>query len=278
MRSEAMATAGGDRLTGPFRSLWRHRELYRRVLLRDIQATYRGSVLGLAWIVLIPLFLVTIYTFVFGAVLHSTWVGATRSPFEVPLIFFTGLTVFSFFMEVISRATNHIRDNRTYVTKIIFPVDILCWVLVGTALFKLCVNLFLLLVFLVFVTGQLPLGVFLLPILIVPFVLLTLGMAWILAAVGAFVRDLSHVLQALAPIIMFISPVFYSVQQVPEGFQAAYFLNPLTFMLESTRNLLFFDTVFSARDFVIYMAASLIVFVVGYSFFQKLRPGFSDVI
>lgn len=278
MRSEAMATAGGDRLTGPFRSLWHHRELYRRVLLRDIQAAFRGSVLGLAWIVLIPLFLVTIYTFVFGAVLHSTWAGATRSPFEVPLIFFTGLAVFSFFMEVISRATNHIRENRTYVTKIIFPVDILCWVLVGTALFKLCVNLFLLLVFLVFVTGQLPMGVILLPVLIVPFVLLTLGLAWILAAVGAFVRDLSHVLQALAPIIMFISPVFYSVQQVPEAFQAAYFLNPLTFMLESARNLLFFDAVFSARGFVIYLAASLVVFVAGYSFFQKLRPGFSDVI
>jgi lipopolysaccharide transport system permease protein len=278
MRSEAIAAAGGGRLTEPFRSLWRHRELYRRVLLRDIQAAFRGSVLGLAWIVLIPLFLVTIYTFVFGAVLHSTWVGATRSSFEVPLIFFMGLTVFSFFMEVISRATNHIRDNKTYVTKIIFPVDILCWVLVGTALFKFCVNLALLLLFLAVFTGRLPMGVFLLPALIVPFVLLTLGIAWMLAAVGAFVRDLSHVLQALGPIIMFISPVFYSVQQVPEAFQTAYFLNPLTFTLESMRNLLFFDTVFSVQSYAIYLAASVVVFTTGYRFFQKLRPGFSDVI
>jgi lipopolysaccharide transport system permease protein len=181
-------------------------------------------------------------------------------------------------MEVISRATNHIRDNKTYVTKIIFPVDILCWVLVGTALFKFCVNLVLLLLFLVFVTGELPLGVLLLPALIVPFVLVTLGLAWVLAAMGAFVRDLSHVLQALGPIIMFISPVFYSVQQVPEAFQAAYFFNPLTFMLETMRNLLFFDQIFSVRSYAIYLAASIVVFTTGYRFFQKLRPGFADVI
>nr|CAD6601847.1 ABC transporter permease [arsenite-oxidising bacterium NT-25] len=262
----------------PFRSIWHNRELYRRVLLRDIQSSFRGSALGLAWIVVIPLVLVAIYTFVFGVVLNSTWIAATGSPFEVPLIFFTGLTVFGFFMEIIGRAPNYIRDNRIYVTKIIFPLDILGWVLVGTAFFKLCVNLLLLLGFLVFVTGRIPSGMLLLPFLLVPFVLLTLGIAWILAAIGAFVRDLSHVLQALGPIIMFLSPVFYSVQQVPEMFQTPYFLNPLTYVLESLRNLLFFGQAFSIHSYIIYCGAAAVVFLAGFSFFQKLRPGFADVI
>ncbi|MDP3898680.1 MAG: ABC transporter permease [Mesorhizobium sp.] len=262
----------------PFLSLWRHRELFRRVLVRDIQSSFRGSVLGLAWIVVIPLTLVAIYSFVFGSILNSSWAIQPRSPYEVPLIYFSGLMVFGFFMETITRSTTHIRDQKTYVTKIIFPVDILCWVLVGTALFKFFVNLVLLLTFITLLTGAFPVKALLLPLLMVPFVLLTVGLAWILAGVGAFIRDLSHALQALGPVIMFISPVFYAAAQVPEAARPFYFINPLTFMLESVRGLLFFDQAFSLQGYLAYSAAALVVFSFGYAFFQRLRPGFADVV
>ena len=265
-------------LLDPFRSIWRHREIFRRVLARDIQSSFRGSVLGLSWVLLVPLVLVAIYTFVFGVVLKSTWAVTPRSRYEVPLIFFTGLIVFGFFMEVITRAPNFIRENKTYVTKIIFPVDILCWVLVGTALFKLCVNLALLLVFILIVTGGLPVRALLVPVLMLPFIFFTTGLGWMLAAIGAFIRDLSHALQALGPIIMFISPIFYSVLQVPEAYRGPFFLNPLTFMLESMRGILFFEQSFSASGYLIYLAASLVVFMGGHAFFQRLRPGFADVV
>jgi lipopolysaccharide transport system permease protein len=262
----------------PFWSLWRNRELYQRVLVRDIQTAFRGSVLGLAWVVLIPLVLVAVYTFVFGAVLKSTWASEVRSPHEVPLLFFGSLTVFAFFMEVVSRAPNFIRENKTYVTKVIFPLDILCWVLVGTALLKLFVNLALLSLFLLIFTGGLPVRVLLVPFLLVPFVLLTMGIAWLLAAAGAYVRDLAHAVTAVAPVLVFITPVFYSVQQVPEGFRGAYFLNPLTFILERMRDLLFFDRAFSIEGYAIYCAVALAVFMLGFAFFQRLRAGFSDVV
>jgi len=262
----------------PFVSLWHNRQLFRRVLVRDIQSAFRGSVLGIAWIVVIPLALVAVYSFVFGRVLNSTWAIQPRTPYEVPLIFFTGLTVFGFFMEVVIRATTHIREQKTYVTKIIFPVDILCWVLVGTALFKFMVNLVLLLTFITLLTGGFPVKVLLLPVLMLPFILLTVGLAWILAGIGAFIRDLSHALQALGPIIMFISPVFYAVAQIPEAARPFYFINPLTFVLESARGLLFFDQVFSWQGYAIYSAIAVAIFVAGYAFFQRLRPGFADVV
>lgn len=275
---ETGRSAGSGTLIAPFLSLWRHRELYRRVLVRDIQASFRGSALGTAWVVLIPLVMVAVYTFVFGAVLKSSWSTSTSSPYQVPLIFFSGLMVFGFFMEVVMRAPNYIRDNKTYVTKIIFPIDILCWVLVGTALFKFCVNLTLLLLFLAIFGGGLSWETLLLPLLMLPFILLIVGAAWILAAIGAFIRDLSHALQALGPIIMFISPVFYSVAQVPEPFRPLYFLNPLTFMLESARDLLFFERVFSFQAYLVFAVAACSIFVLGYMFFQKVRPGFADVV
>lgn len=267
-----------DALWRPLASLWRNRQLYRRVLARDIQSTFRGSALGLAWIVVIPLVLVAIYTFVFGVVLSSTWSIPTSTPLEVPLIFFTGLTVFGFFMEVISRSPNFIRENNVYVKKILFPLDILPWVLVGTALFKFVINFALVLVLLAIVSGGLPARVLLVPVVLVPFVLMTIGISWILAAVGTFVRDLPHAIQALAPIIMFVSPIFYAVEQVPAPFSSLYYINPLTFVLESVRGLMFFGQTLPLAAFAAFTLAAIMVYGAGFAFFQRVRPGFADVV
>jgi lipopolysaccharide transport system permease protein len=271
-------SAGLQAFWRPLETLLRNGQLYRRVLVRDIQSTFRGSALGLAWVVLIPLVLVAIYTFVFGVVLPSTWSMGTHTRLEVPLLFFTGLTVFGFFMEVVARSPNFIRENDVYVKKIVFPLEILPWVLIGTALFKFAINFALLLVFLAVVTGGVPLKVLLMPLVLAPFLLMTAGLSWLLTAVGTYVRDLQHAIQALAPIIMFISPIFYSVQQVPEPFDTLYYANPLTFVLESVRGLLFFDTVPSATGLLVFAAASLLVYAAGYAFFQRARPGFADVV
>ena len=265
-------------LLEPLESLWRNRQLFRRVLNRDILSMARGSVLGLAWIVVIPLVLVAIYTFVFGVILPSTWSAETHSPLEVPLIFFTGLTVFGFFMEVFTRAPNVIRDNRVDVKKIVFPLSILAWMLAGTAMFKLLINFALLLVFLVLLTGGLPAKVLLVPVLLTPFVVMTVGLAWIVAAIGTYIRDLPHAIQALTPIVMFVSPIFYAIQQVPESVRGIYMLNPLTFVLEGVRSLLFFGAIFPLRGLALYSFAALLVYAAGYVVFQRLRPGFSDVV
>lgn len=265
-------------LQRPFHSFWANRHLYRRVLVRDIESSFRGSALGLAWIVLIPLVLVAIYTFVFGVVLSATFTLPTRRPFEVPLVYFTGLTIFAFFMEVISRSPNYVRENSIYVKKILFPLDILAWVLAGTALFKFLINFGLVLVLLLLITGGIPAKALLMPVLLLPFVAMTIGLSWALSALGTFVRDLPHAISALAPIIMFVSPIFYAVRQVPEPFAQFYYLNPLTFVLESARGLLFFDQTFSLTGYAIFCAVALAVFMAGYALFQRVRPGFADVI
>lgn len=265
-------------LSEPLLSLWRNRELYRRVLARDIQASFRGSVLGLAWIILIPLVLVGIYTFVFGVILKSSWALSPRSPIEVPLIYFASLMVFAFFMETVTRAANVVRDSATYVTKVIFPVDILAFVVTGTSFFKFCISFALLLVFLLLFTGTIPLLTLLVPLLVLPLVLMSVGVAWAFMAIGAYVRDLSFALQALAPVLLFVSPVFYSIEQVPAPYRILYTLNPMTFVLENLRGALFFDRGFPLVGYALYLGASLVVFALGYTVFQRLRAGFADVV
>lgn len=262
----------------PLHSLFSNRQLYWELLVRDILTNVRGSMLGLAWVLITPLVLVAIYTFVFGVVLKSTWIGQTESPLEVPLIYFLGLVTFSFFFEIITRSPEFIRSNKTYVTKIVFPVDILAWVVVGTSAMKLLASIALLAVFMVLVMGHLPVGLLLLPVIYLPLLFLCTGLAWILNAIGTYVRDLYQFLLAIAPVFMFVSPIFYSIEQVPSSARAVFWFNPLTFVLENARAVLFFDGRIDWTGYLSFWAGALLVFFAGYAFFQKARRGFADVI
>ncbi len=265
-------------LLAPFRSLWTHRHLFRLLLARDIEATFRGSLVGLGWIVVIPLSMVAIYTFVFGFVLKTAWAAPTSGPVDIPLIYFLGLTLFGFWIEVISRAPRLMRENATYVTKVIFPLDVLAFVVVGSALFKLAVNVALLFAFLAVVRGGIPASALLLPLVVAPLALLAVGVAWIFAALGAYFRDLNHAVQAAAPAIMFLSPVFYALAQVPKPLRPVFFANPLAFPLEAARGLVFFDALPTPGGLLAYWAAAGTLFLVGHSVFARLRPGFADVV
>jgi len=262
----------------PFLLLVQHRHLVWALLKRDLQSSIRGSILGLAWFVITPLVMVAIYTFVFGVILKSTWLTETGNPLEVPLIYFCGLTVFSFFMEVITRAPEYLRANRTYVTKIVFPIEILDLIIVGVALIKLVSSLLLLGIFLLLVTGAIPAYFLLIPLIIFPLIMFVSGLAWFITALGTYLRDVNQLLVALGPILMFISPIFYSIAQIPEGLRFIFWLNPLTFTLETLRGMLFFETAPDWGGYGLFCAASYLVMISGFSFFQRVRRGFADVI
>lgn len=259
-------------------SLWVRRELFLRVLGRDIQASFRGSALGLLWIVLIPLVMVAIYTFVFGIVLKSAWATPTASPLEVPLIFFSGLTISGFFLEIVNRAPNYIRGHASYVKKVIFPLDLLGWVLVGTAGVKLLISFVLLAAFLSLMEQRVAVEALFVPVILAPFAVLMLGLAWFLCALGVYFRDLGHLLSVVSPVIMFVSPVFYGLEQVPPALRGIYLLNPLTFVLESVRQTLFLAGAISWTGYAIYWACAILSFALGYRFFERARPGFADVV
>lgn len=267
-----------NRIFEPFADLFLHPRLFLVLLRRDLESTVRGSVLGIAWLIVTPLVLVAIYTFVFGIVLKSTWFDTTESQLDVPLIYFTGIILFAAFMEILTRAPDFLRNNATYVKKIVFPLALLDWVIVGAAAAKLVAGLGLLAIFLLFVKGAVPLGFFMIPLIVLPFLLLMTGLAWFFSAIGTYVRDINHLLLAVAPVLLFISPVFYDLSQVPADYHWVYRINPLTFVLENTRNQVFFDRPFEWRAYGYYWLAALIVFNLGFQFFKRAKRGFADVI
>jgi lipopolysaccharide transport system permease protein len=127
-------------------------------------------------------------------------------------------------------------------------------------------------------TGSIPWTVVLFPLLLVPLLLLTLGVAWVLASLGVFMRDVGQVVGLLTTVLLFLSPVFFPTSAVPESFRPWMQLNPLTFVIEQGRSVLIFGQAPSWAGWLAYTAAAGLFAWVGYAWFQKTRKGFADVL
>lgn len=250
------------------------------LIRRSIVGRYRGSVLGIVWSLLTPLFMLGIYTFVFGAIFKARWAGASESSSmsEFALILFAGLLIFQCFAEVINGAPGLILANQNYVKKIVFPLEVLVPVLLGSALFHAGVSLLILLIFEAVILGEIPWTALLLPLVIAPFCFMSLGFGWFLASIGTYVRDIGQLVGTLVTALLFLSPIFYSVSALPEWLQPWMLLNPIAFPVSASRDVLIFGKLPDFLALGIYTIAAVLVAFLGYIWFQKTRKGFADVL
>ncbi len=259
-------------------SIREHRGLLLALIKREVAGRYRGSMMGILWSFLLPLLMLAVYTFVFSVVFNARWNTGSDSKTEFALVLFAGLLVFNFFSECINRAPSLILANTNYVKKVVFPLEILPLVIVGAALFHGLIGWFVWLIFYVIFFGIPPLTVLLFPVVIFPFVLLTMGACWFLASLGVYLRDITQVVGVLTTILLFMSPIFYPVTALPERFQKLMLLNPLTTFIEHTRNVLLWGKMPGLLWFVIVLLIGALSAWVGFWWFQKTRKGFADVL
>ena len=267
-----------DNRTGPYGSAWHYRDLLSRLVRRDIEARFRGSVLGKVWVFLIPLAMLGLYTFVFGVVIQPRWQDSARSNVEIALTYFSGLILFDFVFECVSRAPGLMLEHVNYIKKVVFPVEILAWMVLFGSAFRLAIGSILLLAFYFFAAGLPPPSALFVPLILAPLALFAIGSVWFLSALGVYIRDIKQLIIVIAPIAMFLSPVFFPLSAVPEVFRAYFYLNPLTYPLESVRAALFVGHWTPTTGFTVYCASSLIFSWLGYLTFMRLRFGFADVL
>lgn len=261
-----------------FASLWRSRGLIQASAKREVLGRYRGSTLGLLWSFLNPLFMLTIYTFVFSVVFKARWNAGSDSKTEFALVLFAGLIVFNLFAECINRAPGLILANPNYVKKVVFPLEILPVVTLLSALFHGLISLGVWLwAYLVFF-GPPHATVLYLPLVILPLFFFIMGLSWALASLGVFLRDVSQLIGVMVTVLMFLSPIFYPATALPEDYRHLLYLNPLTPVIEQTRDVLFWG---KSPDFTmlgIYWVVSVLIAWLGFAWFQKTRKGFADVL
>ena len=263
---------------GMFRRVWKHRHLLSLLIERNVEASFRGSVLGKLWTALVPLLRLAVYTLVLGFILRVKWPGHGNTPLETALLYFVGLTFYDFFMEAISTAPSLMHDNVNYVKKVVFPLEILPCAMLGAALVRLGVTSTILLIFFLAIRGVPPLATLAVPLVVAPFALIVLGAVWFLSALGAYVRDLRQLMGVVALMMMYLSPIFFPLAMVPERARPFFYANPLAFMIESTRSALFAAEWPNWAGLALYSVIAILFAAAGYRWFLHVKPGFADVV
>lgn len=257
---------------------WRHRSLALQLARRDVHARYRQSILGLVWVVLTPLLMLGVYTLVFRHVMRVRWHGMDEGNLTFALRLYAGLAVFNFFAECVNRAPTLVLEQPHLVKKVVFPLELLPWSNALSASVGLAVSAVLMLCLVPVSTGSLPLTAVALPLVWMPLFPLVLGLGWLLAGIGTYVRDVSQLLGLVVSALMFLSPIFFPVEALPEALRGWLLLNPLAWVMSGTRDVLIAGhwPDWGALTWVFLGCSG--VAVGGAVFFHKVRSGFGDVV
>jgi len=261
------------------RSLRQNRQLILQMTKREVVGRYRGSVMGLAWSFFNPVLMLIVYTFVFSMAFKARWgVRGDESKTQFAVVLFVGMIVHGLFAEVLNRAPGLILGNVNYVKKVVFPLEILPVISLGTALFHSFISLLVLLAAFGLFSGYLHWTVLLTPVVFFPLVVATLGFAWMLASLGVFIRDVGQTIGIVTTVMMFLSPVFYPITALPEAYRPWLMANPLTFIIEQARDVLIWGHLPDWSGLAIYTAVAVLIAWAGFAGFHKTRKGFADVL
>lgn len=260
------------------RGLFQHRDLLWELVKRDFIGRYKGSMLGVVWSLFNPLLMLAIYTFVFSVAFKAKWGVGEESKVAFAIVLFSGMIIHSLFAECLNRAPSLIISHPNYVKKVVFPLELLPWMTLFSALMHLLVSFGVLLVFCLLAGVTVHPGTLLIPIVLIPLILMMLGLSWLFASLGVYLRDLSQVMGMVTTVALFLAPVFYPIEILPEAYQAVLVWNPITLPIVQLRDLMLWGKPIQWGTWAISLAVGLAVCQAGFWWFQKTRRGFSDVL
>jgi lipopolysaccharide transport system permease protein len=251
--------------------------VFSQLVRRDVERRYRGTAAGLAWAVIHPLTMIAIYTVIFGMVFKPRW-PEVESTWDYVLILFLGKIPFLFMTEALARSSGTIHAHVNLVKRSAFSLGMLPMVGMGTGLFNAVIAMIIWVVFHIAIKGSFPTGILVIPVLWLPMVLFCLGACWVVAALGAYFRDTEQVVGSFNIALMFLSPIFYPSESLPQMMRNVLQWNPLTFAIEASRGAALWGFGVDWENYFMQLAASVFVAVLGYLFFRRVRPGFADVV
>ena len=245
---------------------------------RDTRSRYRGSAGGLFWSAINPLLMLAVYTYFFSEVFHARWGDATQLKSDFALILFIGLLLHGLLAESIVRAPMLIVGQSNLVRKVVFPLELLPVVGIGSAFFHFCVGVLIWLVFYMSTHGLPPATALLLPVVVAPLLVMLLGFCWLLSSLGVYLRDVGHVVPFIAVVLMFASPVFYPLSALHEPFLTLVQFSPLTAPIQQARQVLMDGLLPDWWVLARYSIVALAITYAGFAWFQGTRRGFADVL
>ncbi|HLO41154.1 MAG TPA: ABC transporter permease [Phycisphaerales bacterium] len=261
-------------------SVWRHRRVSMAIAKREIEGRYRTHRLGLLWVLMNPLVMLAVYTFVFGIVFKTKLTLREDEPLGVySLAVFSGLLTFGIFRDMAARAPMVVVAHRHFVTKMVFPLEALALSELLTSLFSFAVGMVVWTIGYIAIVHEVPSWhAMLLPVLLLPVCLAGLGISWLLSSLGAFLRDLASMIELAIIVLFHMTPIFYNINRIPEPWHTILMYNPMAHVVEGVRAVLLEHRAPQWPWFLGALAASVVIAVVGYAFFMKSKRAFADVL
>ena len=261
-------------------SILRNSGLLWQMSRRNIEARYRGSVLGMVWTFVQPLMMLAVYTFVFSVVFKAKWgvseADAGKGTFAV--VMFCGMAMYNLFSEAVVSSCSCVTANSNFVKRVIFPLEVLPVAQVVSTFLAGMAWFAMLFVGAWAILGFIGWTMLLMPLVLFPLVLFSLGVSYLVAALGVFVRDTQHVIGVILQILFFATPIFYPVSSVPEELRWILSWNPLTVFIEQARNVFLYGLMPDWKFLGLATLVSFVVLQAGYFFFMRTKRGFADVL
>ncbi len=264
-------------MNNPIKVVCRNAGLIKQLSRREVLERYKGSMFGLLWSFFNPLLMLLVYLFVFSFVFKMRWQGAEGYG-QFGTVLFSGLILHALLGECLSRAPGLISGNAQFVKKVVFPLEVFSIVSVVTALFHFVVSMIILIIAHLLTAHEINWTIIFTPLVILPLALVSLGFSYLIASTTVFIRDLSQVIGVLVTILLFLSPIFYPIEVVPETVRPLMYLNPLTVPIEQFRNLVIWGKPPDLLILALYTCVALLVFCIGWWWFQRTKKVFADVL
>lgn len=265
-------------LRWPFAAFGRYWGLTRELTRSEILGRYRGANFGLLWSLISPFLMLAVYTIAFGEILKSRWPQAPTNNAEFGMILFIGIIVHGFFAECLVRAPKLMLENTSYIKRVVFPLEILPWTMVLSALFHMVMNLVVFALLALLVYRHLPPQFALLPLVLLPLVLVTIAVSWFVSSIGVYVRDVAQVTPVIATSMFFLSSAIVPVGLVPERFRLVFELNPLTFFIDQARAVALWGQQPDWWGLLLFAIGGLVATYAAAAWFRRTSPGFADVL
>jgi len=277
-QSDATLLQKKRRWENPLAALLRHRALVWEMSKREVLGRYRGASFGLAWSVISPFLMLGVYTFAFGTVMKSRWPEQAGGAHSYAVILFVGLIVHGFLAECLTRSPTLVVGNANYVKRVVFPLDVLPWPMMFSALFHALINALVLTVLMLVLEHQLHPTLLLLPLIFLPLILLAMGLSWILASMGVYLRDISQVMPVVATALLFLSSAIIPISALSPQMQFLFHLNPLTFFIDEARMVVLIGQCPNWGALALVAAGAALVAWLGHAWFMATQRGFADVL
>lgn len=264
-----------------WQSVWtlirEHSGLIRSMVRRDLTSRYKGSVMGLGWTILTPAVQIVIFTVIFSGIFGARF-GNDGGHLSFAVYLFCGMLPWIAFSDGVLRSTTAMTDNVNLVRRVIFPLEALPVNLAFSALAQQLIGTVVLLLAALLLQRTLHATALIMPLLLIPQFLMTIGLGWLMASLGVFIRDMAQINQLALQACMYLTPILYPENLIPPNFRWLVDLNPFAPLIRSYRRVLLEGQMPDWRGLGLTMIFALVCFGFGYWWFERTKKAFADVL